>query len=375
MLIDRRTLMLGGAAVMAAGPAMAQRKRAAPPDWYDQAIVIDALGGIGDPYGEDDVTRMSDRGWQETMATGVTMLRHTVFPVGNVPDPWGDYQKAIAETKSYFLANPDRLIMIRSAADILKAKREKKFGVLLGTQDTVMVGPVLDRLAEMKKDGILTVQLTYNNRNLSGDGSLEPDNAGLSKLGKATIERIESEKLLLDLSHGGAKTMAEAAAFAKRPLVISHTAARALTDHPRNTADATIKAVADKGGVVGVYFMPFLTLDSHPKGSDLIAHIEHIANVAGEDHVGIGTDNGVLPIVVDEAAKKRNRDWANERIKAGIAAPGEGPDVFPIVADYNSVDRYRRLANDLAKRGWSQSRLEKLLGGNFLRVYRDAWSS
>src|SRR5690349_21182651 len=69
MLIDRRTLMLGGAAVMAAGPAMAQRKRAAPPDWYDQAIVIDALGGIGDPYGEDDVTRMSDRGWQETMAT------------------------------------------------------------------------------------------------------------------------------------------------------------------------------------------------------------------------------------------------------------------------------------------------------------------
>jgi membrane dipeptidase len=375
MLIDRRTLMLGGAAVMAAGPAMAQRKRAAPPDWYDQAIVIDALGGIGDPYGEDDVTRMSDRGWQETMATGVTMLRHTVFPVGNVPDPWGDYQKAIAETKSYFLANPDRLIMIRSAADILKAKREKKFGVLLGTQDTVMVGPVLDRLAEMKKDGILTVQLTYNNRNLSGDGSLEPDNAGLSKLGKATIERIESEKLLLDLSHGGAKTMAEAAAFAKRPLVISHTAARALTDHPRNTADATIKAVADKGGVVGVYFMPFLTLDSHPKGSDLIAHIEHIANVAGEDHVGIGTDNGVLPIVVDEAAKKRNREWANERIKAGIAAPGEGPDVFPIVADYNSVDRYRRLANDLAKRGWSQSRLEKLLGGNFLRVYRDAWSS
>jgi len=179
--------------------------------------------------------------------------------------------------------------------------------------------------------------------------------------------------MLLDLSHGGAKTMAEAAAFAKRPLVISHTASRALTDHPRNTGDATIKAVADKGGVVGVYFMPFLTLDSHPKGSDLIAHIEHVASVAGEDHVGIGTDNGVLPLLVDEEAKKRNREWANERIKAGIASPGEGPDVFPMVADYNSIDRYRRLAGDLAKRGWSQSRLEKLFGGNFLRVYRDAW--
>jgi membrane dipeptidase len=245
--------------------------------------------------------------------------------------------------------------------------------VLLGTQDTVMVGPDLDRLAQLKKDGVMSVQLTYNNRNLSGDGALEPDNAGLSKLGRATIERIEAEKLLLDLSHGGAKTMAEAAAHAKRPMVISHTAARALTDHPRNTADSTIKAVADKGGVIGVYFMPFLTLDSKPTGADLIRHVEHVANVAGEDHVGIGTDNGVLPFEITEEARRRNREWALQRMKAGIASPGEGPDVFPIVADYNSVDRYRRFADDLARRGWSERRLEKLMGGNFLRTYREAW--
>ena len=236
-----------------------------------------------------------------------------------------------------------------------------------------MVGPELDRLAQMKKDGVMSVQLTYNNRNLAGDGSLEPANAGLSKLGKATIERIETEKLLLDLSHGGAKTMAEAAAHAKRPLVISHTGARALADHPRNTADETIKAVADKGGVVGVYFMPFLTLDSHPKGADLIAHVEHIANVAGEDHVGIGTDNGVLPTHFDAESKKKMDEDQARRIKAGIAAPGEAIGVYPFLEDYNSVDRYERFAGDLAKRGWSQARLEKLMGGNFLRVYKDAW--
>jgi hypothetical protein len=99
--------------------------------------------------------------------------------------------------------------------------------------------------------------------------------------------------------------------------------------------------------------MPFLTLDSQPKGSDLIRHIEHVANVAGEDHVGIGTDNGVLPMAIDAEARRKNREWAMARIKAGIASPGEGPDVFPIVADYNSVDRYRRLADGLARRGWS----------------------
>jgi membrane dipeptidase len=83
--------------------------------------------------------------------------------------------------------------------------------------------------------------------------------------------------------------MAEATVHSKRPLVISHTGARALTDHPRNTADETIRAVADKGGVVGVYFMPFLTSDSHPKGADLIAHVEHVARIAKT--AGIGTDN------------------------------------------------------------------------------------
>ena len=81
----------------------------------------------------------------------------------------------------------------------------------------------------------------------------------------------------------------------------------------------------------------------------------------------------MLPLLLDEEAKERLRKWALERIKAGIAAPGEGPDVFPIVADYNSVDRYRRFAADLQKRGWSEARLEKLMGGNFLRVYREAW--
>jgi membrane dipeptidase len=371
MDVDRRTMIAGTAALLATAPALAKRPPAA--SWYDRAIVIDALGGLSDPYSPDDQLRLGEHAWTEMTGSGVTLLRDTVFPVGNVADPWGDYQKDIATKHNILSANPDRLILVRSAADILKAKREKKFAWLYGTQDTSMVGGDLDRLAQLKKDGVMTVQLTYNNGNLAGDGALEPRDGGLTKLGKATIERIEAEKLLLDLAHGGARTMAEATAFAKRPLVISHTGARALTNHPRNTSDETIRAVADKGGVVGVYFMPFLTLDSHPKGSDLIAHIEHVASVAGEDHVGIGTDNGVLPQATDAEATRKLNEWAAQRIKAGIAAPGEGLNVWPMVRDYNSVDRYRRLAADLQKRGWSEARLEKLFGANFLRVYRDAW--
>ena len=372
MNLDRRTVLAGTAAALASAPlfAKAQPGRSG---WYDRSIIIDGLGGFGDPDAPDGVSRYTDRGWADTVATGVTVVRDTVMPVGNVADAWAAYQEDMEVKRAIFGANPDRLIHVRSAADILKAKHEKKFGVVIGTQDTAMVGPQLDRLAQFKKDGVLTVQLTYNNGNLAGDGSLEPRNAGLTKLGKATIERIEAEKLLLDLSHGGARTMAEAAAFAKRPLVISHTGARALVDHPRNTADETIKAVADKGGVVGVYFMPYLSADSHPTGAMLLDHVEQIAKVAGEDHVGIGTDNGVLPTILDAATKAKLDENQRMRISTGIAAPGEAVGVYPFMPDYNSVDRYRRFAADLQKRGWSEARLGKLMGGNFLRVYREAW--
>ena len=114
----------------------------------------------------------------------------------------------------------------------------------------------------------MTVQLTYNLANLSGDGSIEPRNSGITNLGRDTIRRIEAEKLLLDFGHGGARTIDEAIAFAKRPLTISHTGARAITDHPRNVSDAAIRGVAHKGGVVGVYFMPYLDARQPSDGRD-----------------------------------------------------------------------------------------------------------
>ena len=168
--------------------------------------------------------------------------------------------------------------------------------------------------------------------------------------------------------------MAEALSFAKRPPVISHTGARALTDHPRNTSDDTIRAVARKGGVVGVYFMPFLTLDSQPKAADLIAHIEHVAKVAGEDHVGIGTDNGVLPQATDAEATRKLNEWASAAYqcrdrRAGRRDSTSGRWSATTTASIGTGG----LAGDLQKRGWSETRLEKLMGGNFLRVYREAW--
>ena len=374
MEADRRTVMIGGAAaaLLAAAPAMA--KGSGAPDWYRKAIVIDGLGGLNDPYGAEDDLRISDRAWAEMRMTGLTALRDTIVPVGNQVDAWEQVQKTLANYHNYFHANPDRLALVTKASDISAAKASGKLGIILGTQDTAMVGAALDRIGEMKKNGIRAVQLTYNLANLSGDGSIEPRNAGLTNLGRKTIERIESEKLLLDLAHGGARTMEEAAAYAKRPLTISHTGARAVYDHPRNSTDAAIKAVADKGGVIGVYFMPYLAGDMKPSGTMLLDHVDHIMKVAGEDHISIGTDGGVLPLVIDQKAMDYARKDYEQRKAAGIAAPGEGPDVFTVVRDYNSIDKLERLGADLVKRGWTTGQVEKLLGANLMRLYGEVWT-
>jgi membrane dipeptidase len=371
MEIDRRTMMAGAAALIASAPGLARKP--ASPSWYDRAIIIDGLGGIFDPSTPDGPIRISDRAWADMRRTGVTVVNQTLLPVGNRPDAWTELQSNMDFLDNILSANPDRLIRIDRVADIRDAKKSGRIGVIYGTQDTAMVGSALDRLAEMKKRGVRIAQLTYNLRNLSGDGSIEAGNAGLSNLGRKTIERIESEKLLLDLAHGGARTIDEAIAYAKRPLTISHTGARAITDHPRNVSDAAIRGVANKGGVVGVYFMPYLSKDSHPTGAILLDHIDHIAKVAGEDHVAIGTDGGVLPLVIDAKAKEDAKKAYEQRTAAGIAAPGEGPDVFTVVRDYNSIDKLQRLSADLMKRGWTTARIEKLLGGNLLRLYEDVW--
>ena len=371
MKFDRRTVMGGMAAAALAGPALA--RKASVPSWYAGSLVIDGLGGISDPYGSDGELRLTDRGWAESRMTGITAVRDTLLPVGNYADSWEKFSKNLDDYHNQLAANPDRLVLIQKASDITATKNAGKIGVILGTQDSAMVGPALDRLAEMKKRGVRAVQLTYNLANLSGDGSIEPRNGGITNLGRDTIRRIEAEKLLLDLAHGGARTIEEAIAFARRPLTISHTGARAITDHPRNVSDAAIRAVADKGGVVGVYFMPYLSPDMHTSGATLLDHIDHVARVAGEDHISIGTDGAVLPVVIDAAARDSARKDYEQRKAAGIAAPGEGPDVFPLVLDYNSVDKLERLGNDLMKRGWTTSRVEKLLGGNLMRLYADAW--
>jgi membrane dipeptidase len=371
----RRELIIGAAAL--ATYAAARKTGAATTGVNDQdyrrAIVIDGLGGFDDPYGPQGTTIIDPRAVADLKASGLTMSHFTVNTVGNAPDVWDKTIVTIAQIDRVISDNPEVLIKVNTTADIRRAKREGKSAVLYGTQDTSLVGADLDRLALLRGLGVRSVQLTYNLRNLCGDGSLEPGNAGLSELGHATIARIEKEKMLVDFSHGGQRTIAEGIAATTRPPIISHTGCRSLHDNPRNVWDAEMKACADKGGVVGIYWMPFLVANSRPSSADLVRHMDHVKNLCGEDHVSIGTDGILSKTVIDDKSRAAQKKFYEDRAAQGIAAPGEGPDIFNIVADWDDIMRYRHLADGLSNSGWTTGQVEKALGGNLMRVYAESF--
>ena len=179
--------------------------------------------------------------------------------------------------------------------------------------------------------------------------------------------------LLIDLSHCGRRTTSDALALSSRPVAFTHTGCAAVHEHPRNKTDGELRALAEKGGVAGIYFMPYLRPSGQPMAEDIIRHIEHALQVAGEDHVGIGTDLELSPVVLTPAFVKQHREGTAARKRTGIAAPGDAEDVYLYVPDLNSPRRLQTLADLLLARGHPAPRVEKILGGNFVRLFTEVW--
>ncbi|MFQ6311164.1 dipeptidase [Lysobacter capsici] len=257
--------------------------------------------------------------------------------------------------------------------DLERARREKKLGVVYQFQDSAPIGEKLERVDDFHRIGLRTVQLTYNVRNLVGDGCMEAGNAGISRFGHSLIERLNERRILIDLAHSGRRTAIEAIAASKAPVLISHTGCAALVERPRNKTDAELRAVADGGGVVGIYLMPFLRESGQPMAADLIRHIEHAVKICGEDHVGIGTDNMLSPVELSEKYKARHREDIRDRRRLGISAPGESETVYLYIPDLNTPRRFETLGGLLSARGHSDARIGKILGGNFARVMGQVW--
>ena len=373
--LSRRSFVAGSAAA-AISLALNRRADASVAEVYRNAIVIDGLGGFGNSKSPPGAP-LTDAYVQDVRDSGVTCVHTTISPVGSTP-PDSAFTEAvigIGYYESEIDKHPDAFMRVRRAADIAAAKQAGRCGVVYGFQDAVAFETDLSRLDELYRLGIRIVQVTYNRRNLLGDGCLEPANAGLSKAGVEAVAKMNELGILVDLSHCGRQTAADAINASKKPVAFTHTGSAALNDHPRNRTDAELRAVAEKGGVSGIYFMPFLSEGKQPTAADVIRHLEHMIDVAGEDYVSIGTDGSVSAEVVNDEFKKIFLENVQRRRAAGISAPGETETGYLFANELNTPRRFETLTGMLSSRGHSDARIEKLLGKNLMRVFSDVWRS
>jgi membrane dipeptidase len=353
-----------------------------PGPWSD-ALIVNMLGGLGDPNRSPDTDgpglstdwAHGSRAMREALASGLTAVNITLGYVAGGMEPFEATIRDLASTDADIRANPTDLLKVYTAADILRAKAEKKLGIIYGFQNAAMVGKDASRVEIFSGLGVRVIQLTYNPANQLGDGSVAPENRGLTAFGHEVVERLNASRIMVDLSHSGEHTCLDAARASKQPISINHTGCRALVDLPRNKTDEELRLVASKGGFVGIYFMPFISKTGHATAEDVVSHIDHAVNVCGEDVVGIGTDGSVTSIDDLKAYMAVLAKQIEERRKAGVSAAGERPDTLPFVIDLRGVNQFYSLADRLRKRGYSTGRVEKILGLNFVRYAQDVWGA
>ncbi|MFG2307281.1 dipeptidase [Streptomyces sp. NPDC048566] len=352
----------------------------------DLPLIVNALGQLDNPNAprsaeaaaglnpSSEQVTVDARAIADARASGLTAVNVTLgYTMGDLP-PYEHTLREIDVWDGIIDDHAADLVKVRTVADVHRARQEGRIGVVYGFQNAVAVGTDTGRVATFAERGVRVVQLTYNQANHIGDGSMAPENRGLSDFGHRVVEALDAHHLMIDLSHSGERTCLDAARTARRPVSVNHTGCRALADLPRNKTDEELRLVASRGGFVGIYFMPFLNPSGHASAADVVEHIAHAVNVCGEDHVGIGTDGTITSVDDLDAYRARLAEHVALRREAGVGAAGERHDTLPFVLDLRGVDQFRDLVRLLERRGYRSGRIEKILGTNFLAYADRVWA-
>ena len=364
MNLDRRAFLATLAATTAAltgrgDPLLAESIRSpfddVPERLFERTPVFDALGFIDDEL-------LTDAGWDLVRRSGVTAL-HTSLANRNSRVAL----EALAEWQARFDSQPNQLIKVLGAGDIERAHREGKLGILLGFQNATCIEGDLDNLPILHDAGTRIIQLTYNSRNLLGDGCTERTNTGLSDFGVAVVETMNELGIAVDLSHCGEQTSRDGIAISRKPPAFTHTMCRALHDHPRAKSDELLRAMADRGGMIGIVSLGYFIGPTEDTSlEDYLRHIDHAVNVAGIDHVGLASDYSLRGI----RATATRESWYEPRLK--IFKPSYNVRWPPWISELDEPERFRTTAEALRKRGYRNEEIEKLLGENWSRYFRQA---
>ncbi|WP_375055255.1 dipeptidase [Zobellella sp. DQSA1] len=317
---------------------------------HQQSIVIDGL----------IIANWGRELFEDMRRGGLTAANCTV-------SVWEGFQATvnnIAEFNRYFREHGDLIRPVRTTADILKAKEEGRTGIILGFQNAHAFEDQLGYVEIFKQLGVGVVQMAYNTQNLVGTGCYERD-GGLSGFGREVVEEMNRVGIMCDLSHVGAKTSEEVILASKKPVCYSHCLPAGLKDHPRNKSDEELRFIAEHGGFVGVtMFAPFLKNGINSTIEDYVEAIGYVLDLVGEDAIGIGTDftqghdqNFFEWLTHDKGYARRLTRFGEIINPKGIRTIGDFPN----------------LTEALLRHGYSPRVVEKIMGGNWVRVLKDVW--
>jgi membrane dipeptidase len=375
MSINRRQFVGATGVLLGAGLLAGRGQAAAEPgqpsraarNLYRRAVVVD--GNLGPEF--DDNLPLPEASLAAYRDCGLTAIKTTLGGFNS------DFESTLAEI-GFFLRvlerHGDVFMQVRHAADFAAAKRAGRIGIIFSFEGVNMLDGQLERIQLFRDLGVRVMQLSYNTTSPFASGVLASPPSGLTDLGRAAVQKMNELGVAVDLSHANPQTTADAIALSKRPVLITHAGCTAVHEHPRNKTDAQLRAIAGKGGVVGIYDLPYLTPSPRqPTLEDYLAHMGHALTICGEDHVGIGSDTSFGAFDTSpESMAEFNRAVA-ERKARGVGAPGE--DRPPYVEGLNTSSRCEIIADGLLAKGYPGRVAEKVLGANFVRAFGEIWQA
>jgi membrane dipeptidase len=286
-------------------------------------------------------------------------------------DAADNYEAAIdllAHWNSFIAGYPDWLLRITTAADFERAKTSRRYGILFGFQNSVHFRSP-DDVDYFLGLGLRSCQLTYNFRTLIGNGAFELHDDGISEFGVHIIERMNKIGMAVDCGHAGDRTMLDAFALSKKPVIISHGNCRALyPGYPRCVTDEAIQALAKTGGVMGINFISSMVKAHEPTTvDDVIDHFEHVAELVGVEHVGVGSDLGI----------ESNDFMPPDQLARMLASMNPKYRVHhrEAVAHLDHPKRIYDLTDALIRRKFTDQHIRLILGENWRRVLSEIWTT
>jgi membrane dipeptidase len=356
MPITRRRFVagLGTAAAALAGAAHAEPKAAAGSHESAalraaQPLIWDNHSGF-DPRPNYDLTHLEE--WRHAS------VDYLSIDVGYDVLEWTMAVQNLASYITWLEKHPEQYVLAKHADDVLRAKQAGKMAITFDLEGMGALNGDAGMVSLYYRLGVRQMLIAYNRNNLAGGGCHDDDH-GLTDFGRRVIGEMNRVGMVLDCSHSGHRSTLEAMAMARQPTIFSHSNPKALRPHGRNITDDQIQACAKTGGVIGINGIGLFLPERRSSALAMLDCITYVRDLVGVEHVGLGLDYS--PSSTEQQIVSHPEFWPAAEYPTNWPMKDVGPEVIP------------ELIAGVKQRGWSDTDIDKLLGGNFLRVAQKVW--